>query len=148
SMPSGMYGDIFDILVDRPAKAKAIFNYPVIWAAGDVDLSGPWQPIIEDYVKKGGTLVVNVNVCRNWPATLTGIAAKNTAWLASEWWPEGEEARPAVSFGVVGAELKGATVLAWAKPAPLGGVKQADLPLITRHQVGEGAVIITMVPSL
>ena len=38
SMPSGRYGNIFDVLVDRPEKAKAIFDYPVVWAAGDVEL--------------------------------------------------------------------------------------------------------------
>ena len=41
SLPNGAYGNIFDVLVDRPkTAAKAIFNYPVVWAAGDVDL-GP-----------------------------------------------------------------------------------------------------------
>ena len=39
SLPSGRYGNIFDVLVDRPRKAKAIFDYPVVWAAGDVDLT-------------------------------------------------------------------------------------------------------------
>ena len=38
SMPSGRYGNIFDVLVDRPEKAAVLTNYPVIWAAGDVDL--------------------------------------------------------------------------------------------------------------
>src|SRR5207237_1105359 len=34
SMPNGVYGNIFDVLVDRAARAKAIFSYPVVWAAG------------------------------------------------------------------------------------------------------------------
>ncbi|MBI3406842.1 MAG: hypothetical protein HY040_00615 [Planctomycetes bacterium] len=139
SMPSGIYGDIFDVLVDRPAKARSIFNYPVIWAAGDVDLSGPWQPVLDEYVKKGGTLVVNFTACREWPATLTGIAVKGTTSLAKEWSPDGQEVRPAIPYGVVGTELKGAKVLAWAGP---------KVPLITRHQVGQGAVIVTLIPNL
>src|SRR5262249_15951309 len=47
SMPSGVYGDIFDVLVDRPAKARAVFDYPVVWAAGDVELTGAWPALLE-----------------------------------------------------------------------------------------------------
>src|SRR5439155_1013761 len=56
SMPGGVYGNIFDVLVDRPSKAQAIFRYPVVWAGGDVDLSGPWHKAIEEYLGRGGTL--------------------------------------------------------------------------------------------
>src|SRR5262249_28105206 len=45
SLPSGAYGNIFDVLVDRPSRARAILNYPVVWAAGDVDLGGEWPKL-------------------------------------------------------------------------------------------------------
>src|SRR5207253_11506708 len=73
SMPSGRYGNIFDVLVDRPAKASAIFDYPIIWAAGDVDLVGLGVPVLRDYLTRGGTLVVNITVTKGLPADLLGL---------------------------------------------------------------------------
>lgn len=137
SMPSGVYGDIFDVLVDRPAKAKAIMNYPVVWAAGDVDLGGAWRPVLDDYLKKGGTLVVNAAVCKDWPVELTGLAIGRKKKKAEEWRPDGGESLPATPFELVETTLKGAKVLAWA---------DAKDPLITRHGVGAGAVIVTLMP--
>src|SRR5437868_3115598 len=61
---TGVYGNIFDVLVDWPARAKATFGYPVVWAAGDVDLSGPWPAALKDYAERGGTLVVNAAAAR------------------------------------------------------------------------------------
>lgn len=53
SMPNGMYGNIFDVLVDRPARAKAILDYPIVLVAGDADLASI-QPVIAEYVTSGG----------------------------------------------------------------------------------------------
>lgn len=139
SLPNGVYGDIFDVLVDRPAKAKAVFDYPVVWAAGDVDLGGQWPAVLEDYVQRGGTLVVNVENARGLPTKLLGVELTGKKSVAEEWAPEGEDPRPATPFEVQGAELDGAKVLAWAAP---------KVPLITRHAVGAGAVIVTLVPRM
>ncbi len=138
SMPSGIYGNIFDVLVDRPAKARAIFHYPVVWAAGDADLGGPMQPIIEDYVKKGGTLVVNVAVAAKLPQGWLGFRAIGSE-RAEAWSPDGEPEQPTTPYPVVTVELTGAKVIAWARP---------KVPLITRHGLGKGAVIVTLVPHL
>jgi hypothetical protein len=138
SMPSGIYGNIFDVLVDRPARARAVFDYPVVWAAGDVDLGGAWPAVLEEYVRKGGTLVVNVEAA-TLPAGLLGLRPTGKKAVAEEWRPEGGEARAAVPFEVAGVELDGAKVLAWAG---------AKTPLITRHAVGAGAVVVSLVPRM
>ncbi len=139
SLPNGVYGNLFDVLVDRPARARAIFNYPVVWAAGDVELKGAWPALLGDYVRKGGTLVVNVSAGAHLPVPLLGLKLTRTETTSEEWWPEGGKARPAVPYKVAGVELKGAQVLAWA------GDKR---PLVTRHAVGKGAVIVTLVPRM
>jgi hypothetical protein len=139
SLPSGVYGNIFDVLVDRPAKARAIFNYPVVMAAGDVDLSGKWPALLEEYVRKGGTLVVNIEAGRKLPVTLLGLVSTDKTIVANRWRPDGGEDREAVPFEVALIERKGASVLAWA------GDK---LPLIVRHAVGKGAVIVTLTPRM
>jgi hypothetical protein len=139
SLPSGVFGNIFDVLVDRPARARAIFNYPVVWAAGDVDLSGKWPGLLEEYVTSGGTLVVNIEAARKLPAKLLGLAPLGKSAVAESWKPEGGAARPAVPFEVALVGRKGADVLAWAGE---------DQPLITRLAVGKGAVIVTLAPRM
>jgi hypothetical protein len=139
SMPGGVYGNIFDVLVDRPARARAVFDYPIVWAAGDVDLGGTWPALLEEYVRKGGTLVVNVEAARPLPASLLGLKPAGKTTVFEEWRPEGGESRAATPFEVAEVQLDGATVLAWAGP---------KTPLITRHAVGSGAAIVTLAPRL
>ena len=140
SLPSGKYGNLFDVLVDRPARAKAIFDYPVIWAAGDVDLSGPWPGLLEDYVKRGGTLVVNCEAARGkLPERLLGFALSGTFDPATSWATDDGLPTPTTPYDVERGEMTGAVALAWASP---------KIPLITRHKVGEGAVILTLCPRM
>jgi hypothetical protein len=136
SMPGGVHGNIFDVLVDRPARARAVFHYPVVWAAGDVDLGGAWPAVLEEYVRKGGTLVVNVHA-RALPAKLLGLRPTGKTVVCEEWRPEGGEARAATPFEVAEVERAGAAVLVWATP---------KTPLVTRHALGKGAVLVTLVP--
>jgi hypothetical protein len=138
SMPSGVYGNIFDVLVDRPARARAVFNYPVVWAAGDVDLGGTWPAVLQEYVRKGGTLVLNVDAARRLPVKLLGLRLTGKTRVAQEWRPAGGKERAAVPFEVAEVEMKGARALAWAGKSPL----------ITRHALGGGAVLLTLVPGM
>ena len=139
SMPSGAYGNIFDVLVDRPDRAQAIFDYPVVWAAGDVDLSGEWPGILARYLRKGGTLVVNVEAARDLPGKLTGVNFTGEASVAETWSTTDGGARGSTPLEVACVELKGADVLLQTG----GGV-----PLITRHAVGDGALITTLIPHM
>jgi hypothetical protein len=137
SMPNGVYGNIFDVLVDRPTRAKAIRDYPIVWAAGDVKLDGPWPAVLEDYVKRGGTLVVNIEAAR--ALKFLGVKLTGKKSVSEQWGPEGSALQAATPFEVETVELDGATVLASAGP---------KLPLITRHAVGAGAVIVTLCPHM
>jgi hypothetical protein len=139
SLPSGVHGNIFDILVDRPARAKAIHNYPVVWAAGDVDLSGEWPKVLEDHASKGGTLVLNVSQMKGLTAKLLGLKVTGKTVVAERWRTEGGKDQECVPFEVAEVELHGASVLAWA------GEKK---PLITRQRVGKGAVLLTLAPRM
>jgi hypothetical protein len=139
SMPSGVYGNIFDVLVDRPSRAKAILDYPVVWAAGDVDLAAFGVAALEEYVRRGGTLVVNVEAARALPPALLGVKLTGKTTVAEEWAPANGEVRATTPYEVAGVELAGGKVLAWATP---------QVPLVTRHQTGDGAVILTLVPRL
>lgn len=145
SMPSGRYGNIFDVLVDRPSRAKAVFDYPILWAAGDVDLTGPWLPVVREYLAKGGTLVINSKVAGQLPPDVLGLKLTGKTSTGDHWWaegaPNGEITAPqtVIPFDVSGVELQGAKPIAWA---------DEKTPLITRHKVGPGAVIVTLIPHL
>jgi hypothetical protein len=137
SMPSGVYGNIFDVLVDRPARARAIFHYPIVWVAGDVDLGGTWPAVLEEYVKKGGTLVLTVEAARTLSPKLLGLKPTGKMLVAEEWRPDDGALQASTPFEVAEVERDGASVLAWAKP---------QVPLLTRHAVGAGAVVVALVP--
>jgi hypothetical protein len=140
SLVSGTYGNIFDVLVDRPEVARAVMNYPVLYAAGDVELGGKIAPVIDEYVRKGGTLVVNVEAARGkLPASLLGVRLTGKKRVFQSWIPEGGAPQTATPYEVEVADLSGAKALAWAEPG---------VPLITRQAVGQGAVILTLVPHM
>jgi hypothetical protein len=137
SMPNGRYGNIFDVLVDRPEKARAIFSYPVIWAAGDVDLGG-MAKILEEYVKAGGTLVVNVEAAgKALPDSLLGIVQSGEFGAYEKMVAADGEERSTTPYRVARVKRVGAEVLAWAA---------TDVPLVTRNSVGKGAVVTVLVP--
>ena len=51
---------VFDVLVTSPTKTEAINAYPVIFCVGDTRLDSKWGAALKEYVKGGGTLVINV----------------------------------------------------------------------------------------
>jgi len=138
NLMSGRYGNIFDVLVDRPNRLQALAAYPIVWAAGDVDLGEKNLPGLKDYVNRGGTLVVNVVAAKDkLPAEFLGLSFKNDLTRYEEWRPAEGASLPCTPYHIEVAEPKGAKPLAFAT---------GDVPIITRHQVGEGAVICTLIP--
>ncbi len=136
STPAGRYGDIFDVLVDRPEKSQAIMGYPVVWTAGDVDLA-PLLPALKSYVQQGGTLVLNASALAD-PAlqNLAGISLENSTQQSDSWSPPNSSALKSTPFLVQKSTLAGAQSIATAN----------GLPLITRRQLGQGAVITSLIP--
>ena len=139
SMPGGVFGNLFDVLVDRPGKAEAIFNYPLVWAAGDVDLGGQWVPTLREYLGRGGTLVVNIEAARNLPSDLIGLKPTSEKKVLNVWQAGDGEPRASVEYELAAVELAGAEPIIRATP---------ELPLVTRNRVGDGAVIVTLVPRM
>ena len=137
SLPNGRYGNIFDVLVDRPDRAAALKNYPVIWAAGDVNLGGAMAKPLTDYVKSGGTLVVNVKAAKSLLTAHVGFTSTAKTVRAEAWTPAGGAVQSATPFDVAEVKLAGAAVLATAGK---------DVPLVVRNTFGAGAVITVLVP--
>lgn len=56
----GVFGDVFDVIFAYPdvKKWRSIDTYPVVVAAGDIELTGPEGQRLAQYVQNGGTLLV------------------------------------------------------------------------------------------
>src|SRR5712692_9335917 len=94
-------------------------------------------PIVEDYVQRGGTLVVNIVAAKELPAKLTGLKWTGQFTKAEQWSLGNAEAQATTPFEIARVDLQGAKAIA---------VAAGKAPLITRHQVGQGAVIVVLVP--
>ncbi len=140
SLPNGRYGNIFDVLVDRPNKAHAIFRYPVLIVAGDAKLDGIWPKTLEAYVRRGGTLVVTADAALGkLPEAMLGLKLTGARKVHDAWKPGDGAARACVPFECESATTGTANVLAKASD---------DSPLLTRNAVGDGAVIVSLVPGM
>ena len=146
SMPNGMYGNVFDILVDRPARARAIFDYPMVMVAGDADLASI-QPVISEYVRDGGTLIVNVAAIEgSTPAMgliqgMLGVKFTGNKTVSDNWGAFELSPQAATPFEVNGTTVTTAEVIA-------SGSDGSSVPIITRNKVGAGAVILTLIPHM
>jgi hypothetical protein len=112
-------------------------NYPVIWAAGDVERGGAMTKALEGYVNAGGTLVVNVEAAKKLPPAFLGWKSKGKTARAQSWIIPDGPPHPTTPYEVGEVELAGGHELAWATPGK---------PLLVRNKVGDGAVITVLVP--
>jgi hypothetical protein len=96
-------------------------------------------PVLRDYVTRGGTLVVNIAVAKGLPVELLGLRPTGSSIVSESWTPEGGRLQPTTPYEVAAVEVAGAKALAWATD---------KAPLITRHAVGAGAVVVTLCPRM
>ena len=141
SLSSGTYGDIFDVLVDRPNRLAALNDYPIVWAAGDVELGGQNAQALANYVQRGGTLVVNVNAARGkLPESLLGVKISNEKRTGSSWTPAGGAAQACTPYEM-------AVIQPQAKTRVLA-TGEGGAPLIVSNDLGRGTVILTAIPGM
>ena len=58
---NGIFGDIFDVVVNAPKRSAILGTYPVVIAAGEVEVTREYGEALRDYVRNGGTLVVSAD---------------------------------------------------------------------------------------
>jgi hypothetical protein len=138
SFVSGVFGDIFDVLT---ATDKTNFAaYRAIVVGGRIEWAREWIQKLQDYVRNGGTVVLNAAQIKGVPEQLLGIRFTNAS-------AEADTARcvsdaqdlSGQMFRYEKVELKGATVLI---AAPNGD------PLVTVNKVGKGTVVLSALPDL
>ena len=140
---SGVFGDVFDVLTATDGAKSTLGAYRAVVVGGRIDWSAEWTQKLADYVRNGGTVVLNAAQIKGVPAQLLGVRLTNEM-------READSARCLASnderqdlsgqmFRYERVELKGATAL-------MTGLN-GD-PLVTVNRVGKGSVIFSSVPDL
>jgi hypothetical protein len=161
---SGVFGDIFDVLVaskvpgsagGSPAQreganksrtaspADAISAYRAIVVGGSIDWTSDWAQRLASYVRNGGVVVLNAAQIKGLPADLLGVRllgataeAHNARCLSPG---EPEQDLHGQVFRYERVEKKGSEVLI---EIPGGD------PLVTVNKVGRGKLVFIAVPDL
>jgi hypothetical protein len=139
---SGVFGDIFDVLTAGSAKSS-LAGYRAVVVGGRIEWSPEWTQRITDYVRNGGTVVINAAQIKGVPAQLLGVRLTNDAGEAdsARCVVPGEVAQDLSGqmFRYEKVKLNGASVLI---AAPNGD------PLVSVNKVGKGSVIFSSLPDL
>jgi hypothetical protein len=143
----GVFGDIFDVLTaadsSRSKVQSLLPSYRAVVVGGRIEWSNEWIARLNEYVRNGGTVVLNAAQIKKLPEQFVGVRllndtgeAHNAACLAP-----GEEAQDLKGqiFRYEKLELKGAT--------PLITVPSGD-PIVTVNKIGKGNVVFAAVPDL
>ncbi|MEP6717568.1 MAG: hypothetical protein ABJB21_00420, partial [bacterium] len=123
--------------------AALLSSYRAIVVGGHIDWSPQWTQRLRDYVKSGGTVVLNPAQIKNFPSELLGLRltgvtaeAHNARCLATG---EALQNLSGQIFRYEKVELMGAVVLV----ASGGGD-----PLVTVNKLGNGTVVFSALPDL
>ncbi len=137
----GVFGNIFDVLVASETHKDAIDSYRAVIAGGEINWSSAWAKKLEDYVRNGGTVVIDAAQARGLPATLTGVRltgetgeAHNARCLTLD---EAADLHGQI-FRYERIELKGAQ--------PFINTTLNE-PLVTVNKIGKGKLVFIAVPN-
>lgn len=139
---SAVFGDIFDVLTATDGVKSPLAAYRAVVVGGRIEWSPEWVQKVTDYVRNGGTVVLNAAQIKGVPAQLLGVRFTNATAEAdsARCLLSGEEAQDLGGqvFRYERVELKGASVLI--------GAPNGD-PLVTSNKVGKGTVVLSALPD-
>jgi hypothetical protein len=146
---AGVFGDIFDVLTAANAQGtrskiqSLLPSYRAVVVGGRIEWSNEWIQRLNDYIRNGGTVVLNAAQINKLPEQLLGVRLLNATGEAhnASCLSPGEEIQDLKGqiFRYEKVELKGATALI----STLNGE-----PLVTVNRVGKGTVVFAGVPDL
>ncbi len=144
---NGVFGDIFDVLTaadveGTKSKIQTLLpSYRAVVVGGRIDWSAEWIRRLNDYVRNGGTLVLNAAQIRNVPEQFSGVRLSNRTVEADSARCSADEGQDLTGqmFRYEKVELKGASAF---MSAPNGDA------LVTVNKVGKGSVVFAALPDL
>lgn len=152
ALVNGTFGDIFDVLVAsesqragaQGASAPSILDsYRAVVVGGRIEWSPKWIQKLTDYVKGGGTVVINSTQTKGLPADFLGLrltgdqAETDLARCLSPGEPTQNLTGQMFSYEKV--ELKGAQALITTSTGE---------PLVTVNKLGKGSVLFVSTPDM
>ena len=133
---AGVFGDVFDVLT---TANRDFSGYRVVVLGGRAE----WNQNLDEYVRRGGTVVINAAQIRNIPTPVLGVRLTNATAEAdsARCLSPGEAAQDLSGqlFRYERVELKGASTLIAAANGD---------PLVTVNKVGKGTVVFAALPDL
>ena len=141
---ASIFGDIFDVLVTSETRRDAIDAYRATIVGGRLEWSRDWALRLEDYVRKGGVLVINAAQTKGLSAELLGIRLKGEKAEADD--------ASCLLAGEARADLRG-QMFRYERVELLKGTQvllrtQTNDPLVTMNKLGRGNVIFVALPDL
>jgi hypothetical protein len=153
---SGIFGDIFDVLVAEPTQNRkpqeksaragstdVLGSYRAVVAGGQINWTPEWIGRLTEYVRNGGAVVLNAAQVNGLPESLIGISLTKTTAEAdsAKCLSPNEPARDLIGqmFRYERIQLKGAQVL---MESPTGDA------LVTLNKVGQGTLVFNALPDL
>ncbi|HEX6045216.1 MAG TPA: hypothetical protein VFZ22_12060 [Pyrinomonadaceae bacterium] len=137
---SGVFGDIFDVLTATDGVTKSPLNaYRAVVVGGRIEWSPEWTRQLTDYVRNGGTVVLNAAQIKGLPPQLFGVRLTNEMAEADGARCEDAHDLSGQMFRYERVELKGAKSLITAANGD---------PLVTINRLGKGTVIFSALPDL
>jgi hypothetical protein len=97
----GVFGDVFDVIFAYPDvnKWKTIDTYPVVIVAGDIELTAAEGERLNQYVERGGTLLVaDAHLTGPGVAALKLPATVGTSEASGYRWLGGDDVHPSQTF--------------------------------------------------
>ncbi len=134
-MPSTRWGDNLDV-ISTEVRYSVLSQYKVIVLLGDVQLSPSLRDSLRAWVLQGGVLLMNADQMTPADEDLAGVSLKTSSSrsaMSSRWLPNGVSQSEA-SYRYTPAQATTAEVLA---------VNEFSDPLLTRHRLGPGEVLLS-----
>jgi Beta-galactosidase trimerisation domain len=146
---AGVFGDIFDVLTaadvqsSRSKVQTLLSSYRAVIVGGRIEWSNEWIKRLDDYVRNGGTVVLNAAQIKKLPEQFLGVRLLNETSLSHNavcLLPDNEaESLKGQIFPYERVELKGATAI---MKVPSGD------PIVTVNKIGQGSVVFVATPDL
>ena len=148
---SSMFGDVFDVLTasEKATAAtndpfvKTLSSYRAVVVGGRITWSSEWIRRLSDYVRNGGTVVLNTAQVKGVPESLLGVHLTNET-------AEADNAK-CLSVGDETQDLSGQLFRydrVEAKTASVLVTTPTSDPLVTVNKLGKGTVVLIGLPDL
>ena len=140
---SSVFGDVFDVLSASNSSRLPLNSYRAIVIGGRVEWSTDWVQKLSEYVRNGGTVVLNAAQIKGVPEQLLGVHLTNESAEAdnAKCLSQGDDGfdLSGQMFRYARMDTKGASVLVTSATGD---------PLVTVNKVGKGSVIFVSLPDL